>query len=926
MDKQKSSPLIFISCDVCHGFGYEVTTTSAHVPCSHCHGKPALYVLVHENVLLWNRELSEHALRRDRTKNDLALALNTFFLLWGALGIVFLGVVVFFALDRGDAIWSVFTTPHGLMALFWSSVFFDCFLYFRLARITASRRRIPYGAKAARLSTHIPLRPTHEKLSQLPHHDKQDIAQYATHETMASVERAFELARHLEHQSVTPLHLAGALVESDAIRIILARLGVPSNMFWEQVGRALGRQHIPQGKDRKDRNVSVEFLQILFYAYEEALQRQRPFVDVMELFVALATHDPAMSEILFSYEIDDQMTDNVVEWIYLHRTLRQHYRRWSRRASHKPKGIMDRAMTARPSPTLEVLSHDYTGIAAAGGFFPLVGRVQEMDQVLRILRETGNGVLLVGPAGGGKTTIFEGLAELMASEDVPKELQDKRLVVLDPGALVANAEGVGTIEGRIRDILNEAILAGNIILGIEDIHHLLNMRSTTGSEDAGGILMNAISQEMMKVIATTTTREYQEFIEPRETFVRRFQVVRVEELQRNDAILVCEARSSIFESKLKVFFSYAAIAAAVDLTTQFIQDRYLPAKALDVLKEAALLVQAAEGEHAVVTKEHIAHVLAEKTNVSVQQITAPEREKLLNLEAIMHERIVGQDDAVVALASALRRSREGLRDMRRPIGSFLFLGPTGVGKTEMAKTIAEVYFGNEQNMIRLDMSEYQSIDSMRKLIGGKGEQGYLTEAVRLKPFSIVLLDELEKAHPNVLHVFLQVLDDGRVTDGLGTVINMTNTMIIATSNAATQVIQNGFSAGMTAEQLKAQLLESVLPQWFRMEFLNRFDDIVVFKPLTLSEVEEITMRLLTAAAENLYKQKGIAMQFSREAVADLASRGYDPLYGARPLRRLIQDTVDDALAKLMLSGQLSRRDIVVLQPGGRLEIQKATAL
>lgn len=920
------SPLTMIVCERCNGFGYEVTPARGHMICSACHGAPSIYGVLAHNVISWNHEISEKAIRTRRVKDDVALALNTLFLLWGFIGIIIFAFLIYSALESGDAVIVVMMTPRPLMALVWSSVFFDCFLYFRLMRMSTSHRRLSYDQSFAK----SPMRTVEKlsdfsfsKLQQLPKSMHVDISQYTSREVFNAVSRAVELSRELGEAQVTPLHLAGALMNTETMLIILARLGIASTLFWEELGRAIGRAAIPQGRNRA---LVPETVQILLYAYAEAQRRKRPFIDIMEIVLALVKNTPALEDIFFSHEIDEQTLENVVEWVYMHRLLRTRYRAWSRKASHKPKGIMDRGFTARPSPVLESLSEDYTGIAARGGFFPLVGRAKEMEQVLRILRETGSGILLLGPAGVGKTTILEGLAQRMASEDVPRELQDKRLVVLDPGALVANAAGIGTLEGRIHEILNEILFAGNIILGIEDIHHLLNMRSTQGSADASGILMNAISQGMVKVIATTTTREYQEFIEPHETFVRRFQVVRIDELNRNDAILVLEARSSIFEGKFKVFFSYAAIESAVDLTTRFIQDRHLPSKALDVLKEAALLVQARQGKHTIVTKEHIAEVLAEKTNVSVQTITQEEREKLLNLEAVMHQRVVGQDSAIVALASALRRSREGLRDTNRPIGSFLFLGPTGVGKTETAKTIAEVYFGNETNMIRLDMSEYQNVDAMRKMIGAKGEQGYLTEAVRLKPFSIVLLDELEKAHPNILNVFLQVLDDGRLTDGLGVVVNMSNIMIIATSNAATQAIQNGFSAGLSVDQLKKQLVEQVLPQLFRPEFLNRFDDIILFKPLTFEEVTEIAARLLGRVAERLYETKGITMQFSQDTIVDLAQRGFDPLYGARPLRRVIQDTVDNALATLMLQGQISRRDLVILEPGGRMTIQKARAL
>jgi ATP-dependent Clp protease ATP-binding subunit ClpA len=349
------------------------------------------------------------------------------------------------------------------------------------------------------------------------------------------------------------------------------------------------------------------------------------------------------------------------------------------------------------------------------------------------------------------------------------------------------------------------------------------------------------------------------------------------------------------------------------------------------MEEVAVFVRKRRGSDAVVSGEDVATVVSEKTNITVTKVTEAESARLMNLEERIHERIIGQDEAVRAVASALRRARVELRDLRRPIANLLFLGPTGVGKTELAKTVAEVYFGDETNMIRLDMSEYQDAQSIYRLLGspvetGRGnEGGYLTEAVRHNPFSLVLLDELEKAHPDILNVFLQVMDDGRMTDTTGRTIDFTNVIIIATSNAGTEVIQEGIREGATIDQLREQLLERELGRYFRPEFLNRFDQIVVFRPLAESEIVSVARLLLKQLAKRL-EQKGIHLEASEAAVRELANAGFDPVFGARPLRRVIQERVDDALAKFLLTGKLGRRDRVILEPGGVIRVEEAPSI
>lgn len=911
----------FYPCESCGGFGYEVTPAKTHVRCRRCQDNPSMYATIDSKTIFWGRGQSLERLRSQQVQEIFNLLVNGILLVASVITLIGFFAAYFF-LAKDSTAWEFFSTPGKILALLWLGLLIALFLYYRLEQEHASHRRLSSRETAAKNAPKLPTVLNYDSLHQL-RATKIDFAQFFTRESFKVISSAFNLAKKLSHHQVAPLHFFGALMETLPVRIILARLALEQKTIWDKLTSVIARSDYRTG-DGLDLNRQSH--ELFFYAYQEALMSQRPSVDIPELLLALVKKYQEVKEIFFDLEVDEEMLTHVVEWIRMNDDLRRHYWRWRKKAGGKPKGIMDRAMTARPSPLLESMSQDYTAAARVGAFMPPIGRQAEMEQILRILRERTESVLLVGPAGAGKTTLFEGLANLMASEDVPPELRDKRLVVLDPGSLIAGAEGVGTLEGRMMRVMKEITRAGNIILGIEDIHHLLNMRSTGGTEDVANILMNGISRGMVKIVATSTTEDYQRIVSPHEAFLRRFQIVRVEEMTSEKAILVCEAKSGSLEYRHHVFFSYGAIVVAVEMTVRFMQDRHLPAKALDVLAEAAALAEATRGARTFVTKEDVAQVISEKTNVKVTTLTADERQKLLHLEEKMHERIVGQDFAVVAIASALRRAREGLREVKRPIASFLFIGPTGVGKTETAKTIAEVYFGEENNMVRVDMSEYQTLDSLRNLIGAKGEEGYFTEAVRNRPFSLVLLDEIEKAHPQILNIFLQILDDGRVTDGLGRVIDMTNTMIIATSNAANQAIRNGFNAGMSAPEIKQALLEETLLNFFRPEFLNRFDDVILFKPLTVEETVEIVRRMLNRVAQQVYDQKGLTLKFEDEVVLELVEKGYDEFYGARPLRRLIEQTVDDALAKLLLEEKVGRRDTVYLKKGGFLEIQKAAKL
>lgn len=902
----------FIHCPHCNGFSYTITPGGHMVACPHCSANHSTAMIIDEDVVIWQTAYSPLALQQRRTKRWLGHGLDLICISIGIAGVVGLWSTLTEALQVGHDVWWLITEQSTGRLVFWISLFFDLWLFIRIEQATQrvkpikARHRL-HGMDMSALTDWQLVWPLVKKL----HIDASASVQV---EAEQHIMAAHILAGRWQHQRVTPAHLLYTLFDTTDVKALLNRLEVPLKSFQETVQRVA--QH-EQGQSSANLTIA------LLYAYAQARTAKRETMRNLELLVGCVWADELLRDVFDDVGVTMAELQNVVHWGNVVHDLLLRERRRRQLARYKPKTTMNIAMTARPTYTLDSISQDFTLMARNNHFLPTVGRDTEVTEAFRILQEGHTSVMLLGDPGVGKSTILEGIAELMTAEDVPESLQDKRLVVTDPGALIAGAGNVGGLEQRMETVIHEIIQAGNIIWCIEDIHTLLGAGSTGSSIDIGKILMNYISQGYIKVIGTTTTKEYEKLIEPHEAFNRRFQQVKIRELQPDDAILVLEGRAPFVEGKHGVFFTYQALADCVTLSERYIKDRHLPAKALDVMIEAAVLAREQAGQVTLVTKEHVAQVIAEKTNVAVTSITASEGEKLLHLEEVLHECVIGQDEAIIAIARALRRAREDVRDLTRPIASLLFLGPTGVGKTETAKAIAKVYFGDERRMLRFDMSEYDTPETVGKLIGLPGQPGVLTEAIRQTPFSIVLLDELEKAHRDILNIFLQVMEDGRLTDGSGYTADFTNAMLIATSNAATSEIQQLYDQGVSPEIIQEQLLENnLLKQWFTPEFINRFDHVAVFTPLTPVELFQIAELLLQKLAGTML-EKGMTLRWTPEAVAELVKLGFHPQYGARPLRRVIQDHVQDAVAQLLLQQKLSRRDVIELQPGGKLRVYKA---
>ncbi|WP_419002337.1 ATP-dependent Clp protease ATP-binding subunit [Anaerotignum lactatifermentans] len=633
--------------------------------------------------------------------------------------------------------------------------------------------------------------------------------------------------------------------------------------------------------------------------------------------------------------------------------------------------------------TLDKFSRDMTALAKKNKFDPIVGRDKEIERIVQILsRRTKNNPCLVGDPGVGKTAIVEGLAQKIAEGNVPDTLKNKRIVGLDLSAMVAGSKYRGEFEERMKKAMDEVKADGNIILFVDEIHTIIGAGAAEGAIDASNILKPALSRGEIQLIGATTLEEYRKHIEKDAAFERRFQPVKVEEPDEQAAVAMLKALRDKYEMHHKVTISDDAIEAAVKLSARYVSDRFLPDKAIDLIDEAASRLRlktfsapdnvaemeeklaemekekeaaikteefekAAEIKRAqdalraqwkeakkewennhenqaqVVTREEVAEVVSVWTGVPLQSLQEEESQRLMHLEDTLHQRVIGQSEAVKALAKAIRRGRVGLKDPNRPIGSFLFLGPTGVGKTELSKALAEALFGDEDAMIRIDMSEYMEKHSVSRMVGsppgyvGYEEGGQLSEKVRRNPYSVVLFDEIEKASPDVFNVLLQVLDDGHITDGQGRKVDFKNTVIIMTSNAGARSIVEpkrvGFTSMETEEQSYQNMKKNVMEEVrhiFKPEFLNRIDDMIVFHSLTQEDILEIVKLMTKTVSKRIKENMDITVTFTDKALEKIAEEGYDKAFGARPLRRAIQSRIEDAFAEEYLMGNFKAGDKV----------------
>ncbi len=736
-------------------------------------------------------------------------------------------------------------------------------------------------------------------------------------------------SRRLEQNFVGPEQmLIGLILEGTSwAAIVLRESGLTLPFASEELEKIVGRGTGFVGRDLPFTPIAR---QVLEQANEEASKFAQEYIGPEHLLLGLI-QEPGTARMLQNLGIDlDQVQAQVIRII-------------NKPVAVGTKTVPNRETQRSRSEALSEFGTNLNQLATEDKIDPIVGREQEIERVIQILgRRTKNNPVLIGEPGVGKTALAEGLAQRIISQDVPELLRDKQVISLDLGQLVAGTRFRGEFEERLKQVMAEVRQAGNIILVIDEVHTLVGAGSAEGGMDAANLLKPTLARGELQCIGATTLDEYREYIERDAALERRFQPVKVEEPSVEDTIEILRGLRSRYEEHHRLVISDEAVAAAAQLSDRYISDRYLPDKAIDLIDEAGSRVRLRHSQQALenttVSAEDIAQVVSAWTGVPVNRLSESESLQLLKLEETLHQRVIGQREAVKSVARAIRRSRVGLKSPNRPIASAIFCGPTGVGKTELTKALAASIFGSEEAMIRLDMSEYMESQSVSKLIGsppgyvGYGEGGQLTEAVRRQPYTVVLFDEIEKAHPDVFNLMLQLLEDGRLTDSQGRVVNFANTLIIMTSNLGARAIEKrstglGFFAA-DVDLAEAQYnhtreqVNEALKQSFRPEFINRLDEIIVFQQLTQGEVKEIA-DLLLKDVESRLEEQDLQLEVSEAFKERLVTEGYDPSYGARPLRRAVSRLVEDNLAEAILSGQIQSGDTAVMDidDDGRVQVQ-----
>lgn len=799
-----------------------------------------------------------------------------------------------------------------------------------------------------------------------------------TEKARISISEAHDAAAEMGHNYIGSEHLLLGLIRegSGVAAKVLEKNGITAEKVIEKINEYIGTSSpLPQQTELPLTPRSKRLLEI---SALEARRLNHKYIGTEHILMAIIRDgDGVAAKILETSEINLQefYTDTV-------RSIQ------GDAEIDSPQKNEYAQSSASPTPTLDQFGRDFTLTAKEGGFDPVIGRSNEIERVTQILsRRTKNNPCLIGEPGVGKTAVVEGLAQKIASGDVPEPLKTKRLVSIDLSSMVAGAKYRGEFEERLKKVINEVLEAKNVILFIDEFHTIVGAGSAEGAMDASNILKPFLARGELQLIGATTLKEYKKYIEKDSALERRFQPVTVGEPTVEETVEILKGIRDKYEAHHKVTITDDALKAAANLSSRYITDRFLPDKAIDLIDEAASkkrlgsqtepddlkekekhlknlqsekqeAITAQDFEKAakirdeesslkeevdklksewkgtgsssglVVDEDDIAEILSDWTHIPAARLKEEEMERLKNLENILHARVIGQNEAVTAVAKAIKRGRAGLKDPKRPIGSFLFLGPTGVGKTELSKSLAEAMFGSENALIRVDMSEYMEKHSVSKFIGsppgyvGFEEGGQLTEKIRKHPYSVILFDEIEKAHPDVFNIMLQILDDGILTDAQGRKVDFKNTVIIMTSNlGAKEILGNvssklGFnhednSANLSEhEKIKNKVMEEV-KRAFKPEFLNRIDDIIVFDRLSEENIKDIA-KLMLKSLEKRLESNEITVTFSDEAISKIAKSGFDPVYGARPLRRAIQNEIEDMLSEEIIDGNIKNGDNVTV--------------
>lgn len=658
---------------------------------------------------------------------------------------------------------------------------------------------------------------------------------------------------------------------------------------------------------------SEDFRDSILSALEIAAARNSFRAGRGDAIAGLAKHNQVFKSFLIENNLKAEDIDNLNDWLSkLIKNNRERREFWSRKNLAR-KGSLGKEWAAGYTPTLDKFSVDLSDKVRRGGFAELIGHQEEVKAIERVLsRKEKNNVLVVGESGSGRRSLFYELARKSFFGESSPEINHKRIVQLDLPRLLAQTFSNEEVEFTLDGIFKEILSAGNVILVIDNFHDFAGRKAKPGTVDISSILVPYLSYPYFQIVAVSTFGGFHRYIEQNSSILSLFEKVEAAEISEEETLLLLEKIVPLLEKKYRKFISYLALKNIVSHCSRYLAALPFPEKAIDLLYES--MAYLSQTKDKVLLPKHISLIITEKTQIPVGEMEEKEKEILLNLEDLIHQRIVGQEEAVKEISTSLRRARAEVTIRKGPMGTFLFLGPTGVGKTETCKALAEIYFGSEDKMIRLDMSEFQSVDDIPRLIGSPGEEGLLVTEIRKRPFSLLLLDEIEKAHPNILNLFLQVLDEGHLTDGLGRKVDFKNSIIIATSNAGYQVILEALRSNDEWSGVKQSLLDDLFEKGtFRPEFINRFDAMVVFKPLSRENLLMIAGLMLKGLAKNLQK-KEIELVISQAIKEKIAELGYDPTFGARRMRRVIQDKIENTLASAILSGQVKRGSRVEIDP------------
>ncbi len=653
--------------------------------------------------------------------------------------------------------------------------------------------------------------------------------------------------------------------------------------------------------------VKADFNTLDQAAYKYATEHDSRYVEVEHLFLGLLSLLPKLDVTLAAYNSSFHLIEETAKWMTFEKESLKNVYFWQEDYELPKMGGIGRGLTGRVTPQLDSVSEDFTKQAQKGIIQNIVAHQDKISEVMELLSSSNKNLLLIGPPGSGKTSVIKGLAERIVKGTDVKGVKFKRVVSIDTASLIAGSKTVGDIAQRFKNIMSEIKASGDVILFFDEIHNLVAGVQGDNSSTIFSILEPHLTEGHIQFIGATNLENYRKYLEPSGSFSTLFTTIEIPPASDEDTFGVLKTQAKKYEKEYGVFVTYPSLREIIVLSKKLIHDRVFPDKALDILNRVC--VTAAKGTK-VVDSETVRKVVSDITHVPVTSLSEDESQKLLNIENEIKSRVLGQDHAIIQISKALQRARVGIRSEGKPIASFLFVGTTGVGKTETAKALAEKYFGSEKNMVRIDMSEYQQQDSINRLIGEPGgrTKGILTEAIRSNPYTLILLDEIEKAYSNILLTFLQVLDDGRLTDSSGFTVDFSNTIIIATSNVGTRSIQDVVQRGGTFEEINEIAMRDVRSH-YAPEFLNRFTGIIVFRPLTVDVVKkiaELTLQKVRIMAE----AKSIKVSFKPELIDELVKRGYNVEWGARPLRRLIEDTVESHLAMKILSKDYIQGDEV----------------